>query len=313
MGLLCLAPTSRAHADEVVGAKDGKVYHTRADCLSLRKIAVENRVAFKSVTEAEAEGRRHCKMCERLAEKAARSTEQPPATKSAEKKPPPQVQTTKPAEPAPRSDAAQTVRVKKVLPGGTLQLDNGERITFAGACLPQAGQDPAEEATSFIQERVKGRKLLFSTIRADEQSAVRDSFGRIPGRLKPDPQKPDLGGELIKNGLAWVDREARMEVVADYIALEDEAWQKGRGIWKRLDGESGRAQVVAGRYALHYHPVGCPHVAHLTEPSTITVNEAKARRLTPCENYRSGNTPPSKHGSTSKEPSKSNDAKDKNE
>jgi len=298
-------------ADEVVGATDSKVYHSQKDCPALKKITIENRVVFKSAATAQAEGRRLCRVCEKQSAKAAVQPEKPPGpTKPVEAKPPPEP-TSRPAEKDSASEPGRLVRIKKVLPGGTLVLDSGEKIALAGVCLPQGGQEQSQEAASFIQERLRGRKARWLPVMVDDANPVRDAFGRTLGALRTDGRRPDVGGDLIAGGLAWVDRSLRMEGAEQYLSLETEAWQKGRGIWRRLADDVGRAEVVVGRYGLSYHPRGCPHTDHLTESSMITLNEAKARRLTPCEHYRSGLG--SAESSSSRDAGKTHHAKEKDE
>jgi len=45
-------------------------------------------------------------------------------------------------------------------------------------------------------------------------------------------------------------------------------------------------KVVTGRGAIAYHEARCDHVKLLTEPREIELNEARARRLVPCEHFR---------------------------
>lgn len=299
VALFSLGHTS-AWADLVVGTKEGRVYHTQPECPSAKKIAVENRVTFKTASEAQAEGRRLCKTCEMLVAVAARPSDNNTGpTKPGQGQPPPA--TPKPTE----SELGRAVHVKRVLAGGTVELDTGDKLRIEGLCLPQVGQDQAEEAVSFIQERLRGSKVRVSPRVGDDNAPIRDDLGRITGRLYLDDQKPDLADQLVAAGLAWANRCDPGDV-GYYLSLETEAWQKSRGIWKRFEGPAGRTEVLVGRYGLSYHPLGCPHAGHLTAISTITLNEAKARRLTPCDCYPA--VVPISHTA-----SKSNNAKEKHE
>ncbi|MCA9255651.1 MAG: hypothetical protein KDA33_08425, partial [Phycisphaerales bacterium] len=65
-----------ALAETIIGTTSGKVYHNHPDtCGSARRIQPDNTRRFASREEAEREGRRQCKTCARLDEKAK---EKPP-------------------------------------------------------------------------------------------------------------------------------------------------------------------------------------------------------------------------------------------
>ncbi len=263
-------------SDPIIGAANGKVYHTHPDCYSLKKIAAENRVTFGSVAMAEAEGRRQCKTCEKLHAKDAATKDG--STSNSEK-----TQSTQPSGPKWTNEDRTSVRVKTVLPGGTLILEKGEKATLVGVCFPLVRQEGAKETVRRVEERVSGVTVLLV---GNTNQFGRDSLGRMRVSIQPSEGRPDLGAELIAEGLAWCDSTMDFSGHAEYLKKEKEAWEKGKGIWKRLDGGAGKREVLVGRYAAHYHPVDCRHEAHLIESNRITLNEAKARRLTPCDLYR---------------------------
>lgn len=282
------------------GSKDSKVYHADAACPSGKKIIAENRIAFKSAADAEEQGRRLCRTCERrIAAGKAREAKDAPV-------PPPPAndesanekksgrgknaasQPSNPKPPVARIDPSRVMAVKRVLPGGALLLDDGDKVRLLGVCCPEDRQPMAAEAVAHIEKLVKSRKCEQSWDGFASRPELRNENGQLLLYVAAGPNRIDLGGELIEQGLAWVDRDRVCTKTEDYIAREHLAWSEGRGIWRRLDGVAGQARVLIGQYARHYHPVDCPHEVHLNEPSEITVNEAKARRLVPCCFYRSG-------------------------
>lgn len=271
-----LAIATLPTVDPIIGAANGKVYHTHPDCSAIKMITAENRVTFATVEQAETEGRRLCKSCEKL---HAKNADQKSKVKSIAGKP----RTTQPAVTKQTIDDRTNVRVKSVLPGGTLLLDKGEKATLAGVSFPLERQEMAAEAVRRVEERVNG---VMVTLIWNANQYGRDSLGRMKISIQPSEGRPDLGAELIADGLAWCDTSVDFPGRAEYLKKEKEAWEKGKGIWKRLDGAAGKREVLVGRYATHYHPVDCGHEAHLIDSSRVTLNEAKARRLTPCETYQ---------------------------
>ncbi|QDV91780.1 hypothetical protein RAS2_28860 [Phycisphaerae bacterium RAS2] len=302
LGSLGLSPVAaRAEGSACYGSKDSKVYHADAACPSGKKIIAENRIAFKSVADAEEQGRRLCRTCERrMASGKAREDKESAA-------PPPPPPTDDPAKekrsgrgknaasqpanskpPVPRIDPARAMTVKRVLPGGAMLLDNGDKVRLLGVCCPEDRQPLAAEAVAHIEKLVKSRKCEQSWDGPASRPELRNENGQLLLFVAAGMNRVDLGGELIEQGLAWVDRDRACTKTDDYLTREHLAWSEGRGIWRRLDGVAGQARVLTGQYARHYHPTDCPHEVHLNEPSEITVNEAKARRLAPCCFYRAG-------------------------
>jgi endonuclease YncB( thermonuclease family) len=296
LGSLAASPAAAA---AVIGAKNSKVYHTHADeCPAAKRISLDNIVRFASVDEAEKSGRRLCKTCAKIEDGAQRSNDRDAAAKgksgggsgdSPKKKgtergggagdDPPG------GPPSETESLPEFVRLTDVLPGGTMELDNGEKAAFLGVICPQEGQAHADDAARFIKEQTQGRRVKLSRDAQAGSAGFHDSLGRLLGYVMPEPDGRDLGAELLFQGYAWIDREARFERRSEYLRREEEAWHAERGIWKPLEGEAGKTQVVTGRHAQYYHAPDCPHSAHLTGRITLTINEAKARRLPPCSLY----------------------------
>jgi len=281
-------------ADKVIGAKNSKVYHLYpAECGSAKRIRPGNRISFKSAEEAERAGRRLCKRCETLREKkrgqpeaaggsgrsqgSGRSGGSPGST-------PPQPGEPGPSAP-PAADLPQIARVTGVLPGGTIELDIGEKARLVGVVCPKEGQSGAEDAVRFITEQTRGRTVRLSRDASSAASTHRDALGRLLVYLTPEPDGRDLGGELIFQGYAWMDRDVRFARRREYTRREEEAWRAPRGIWKPEKGAAGKRKVITGRHAHHYHDPNCRHALHLTDKITLTLNEAKSRRLPPCALY----------------------------
>ena len=295
--LAAAVPAFAAMADQIIGTKTGKVYHTHpTECSSARRIGADNRITFASVQEAEQSGRRLCKVCADIDKN--QSGDKPDAKDKGKSNKPARKEDGKsggkptdaksegsdqPADPQPTDDPAlpEFARVTGILPGGTIELDNGEKASLLGIICPDPGLPMADDAVRFIKEQTQGRQVKLSRDPAPGAVGYYDDLGRLRVYLTPDPDGRDLGGELLFQGYAWLDRDARFDRRAEYARREEEAWQAKRGIWKPLDGEAGKRQVVTGRHAQSYHEPDCPRVADLTGKLVLTLNEAKARRLPP--------------------------------
>lgn len=295
-------------AAAVIGAKNSKVYHTHpGECSAAKNINADNVIRFASVEEAEKAGRRLCKTCAKI-DVEARRLKSPtnagqgkgrsgggsggsPKKKGSEPgggggggediagEDPPD----KP--PSETDSLPEFARITDVLFGGTIELDNGEKAAPIGLICPPDGQPLADDAVRFLNEQTQGRRVRLSRDAQAGAVGLHDSLGRLLVYVMPEPDGRDLGAELLFQGYAWIDREARFERRPEYLRREEEAWHAERGIWKPLEGEAGKVKVATGRHARYYHAPDCPHVAHLTGRITLTINEAKARRLPPCSLY----------------------------
>lgn len=286
----------------VMGAKKSKVYHTQPDrCGAAKTIASGNRVLFKSVQVAETEGRRQCKSCARIEEKLkeeASKPKEPETPPGDDKKSEPRKTDAesgkgneaggKQSQPAGDENAesgiVETVKVSRVLPGATLELEGGERVRLTGIGAPINGQPTARETQKKLEKLVKGRKV--TVVWAAEDESIRDRYGRRAAYAAIGSDREDIGGRLIQEGLAWVDRSSDFSQLSEYLRREDDAAWGQRGVWKRLKGSHGTAKVIVGKFTREYHSPYCPHATLLIEPATISVNEAKGRRLAPCEFWR---------------------------
>lgn len=282
--------------DEIIATKKSKVYHDRA-CSSAKKIGGANKVRFESVEEAERSGRRRCRFCERVAAKEAAP---PPERRSEgtgapnERSKPPDAP--RPGKPGPARAETPTPpgvegRIKEVLPGGTLVRDNGDRLRLVGVSCPEAGQALAQDAVRFIQRQTRRRTVLMEIPTDAEGRVRRDALGRVLATVRVQPGNVDLASELLRKGLAWLDHEFRSGQHAEYQRLVDAAAWGEQGVWARAAGKAGRRPVVIGKHAAHFHAPDCPHVPHLTDTKTVTINQAKDKRLTPCRLFRAAPRP----------------------
>ncbi|MFQ5501263.1 MAG: thermonuclease family protein [Phycisphaerae bacterium] len=299
MSLMLLSGAIQAtEAGEIIAAKKGKVYHNHPrDCASARRIQAENRITFPSAKEAVRAGRRLCRRCQALDRKAAEGKDKPvrPDRSGDEKRtrPPGDARGERQSGPPPKRRERDTeivlseiVGVSKVLVGGTLELDNGEKAVLLGVICPDRGQPIAKEAARFLTDQVGERRLRISFDDTPGGSSRRDALGRLRVFATPVPGGRDVGAELIFQGYGWLDRAMRFSRRAEYLRHEESAWRDGRGIWKQFKTPADNPEVITGRHAWYYHRPNCRHARHMNGVMAMRLNEAKARRLAPCSEYR---------------------------
>jgi len=306
VGLAGLMPTF-VRAAPVVAAKESKVYHTRPDdCGAAKNIIPQNRIEFESADAAEIQGRRKCMSCFKIEQREQReannkSPEPPGQGEASELSGGSQVEPPEEgsAEKNPRArpirldgDSSRRVGIRKILPGGTIVLDSGERAALAGIVFPMPGQPTGRDAVRAARKLMRRGEFEMFTLAAPTRPAVRDRYGRLLVVLRSATDDEfDLAAELLGEGVAWLDPTLSFEQDTARERKQSDAVWSGRGIWKRFDGPAGRAQVMAGKDAFEYHPIGCPHAALLADATQVTLNEAKGRQLAPCEYVREESAP----------------------
>jgi len=162
-------------------------------------------------------------------------------------------------------------RVVKVLDGDTVDVRRGDggvtRIRIHGIDCPEDGRPFAAVARRFTRTLIFDRDVLVAPL-------DRDRYGRTVARIRVDGS--DVGESLIQAGLAWHLRRYSDDPRLD--ALEREARQAGRGVWR--DAAPGDAcppgqrcafaatvpaalqadpQVRGNVKSLLYHAASCRH------------------------------------------------------
>jgi len=100
-------------------------------------------------------------------------------------------------------------RVRRVVDGDTIVLNNGERVRLIGINAPELGQPGANEALQFVKERIEG-----STVWLEADGENHDRYGRLrryvwlqrPADTQNENQirQYQLNAMLLENGLAGV-------------------------------------------------------------------------------------------------------------
>lgn len=137
-----------------------------------------------------------------------------------------------PPERTARSVSQQRFCVR-VIDGDTIELDGGERVRLIGVDTPET-VDPrrpvqyfGKEASAFTRRMVEGKD-----VRLEQDQETRDQYGRTLAYVYL-PDGTFLNAEIIREGYghAYVRFPFRYE--RQFVELEREAREKGRGLWGR--------------------------------------------------------------------------------
>jgi len=89
----------------------------------------------------------------------------------------------------------ETVVVKRVIDGDTIELDNGKKVRLLGINTPEKGEEYYHEAKNFLIDNIENKTIMLEFI--DEKI---DKYNRTLAYVIKDSQNINL--EIVKNGLA---------------------------------------------------------------------------------------------------------------
>ena len=128
-----------------------------------------------------------------------------------------------------------TVKVARVIDGDTIQvLSDGRQYTvrLIGADTPEtkhptkAVQRFGQEASAFTTAALDGQTVQ---LEIDRTGDTRDRYGRLLRSVYLNGD--NFNARLIREGYAHAIRGFRYSMRSQFIRLEDEARQRGQGLW----------------------------------------------------------------------------------
>ena len=181
---------------------------------------------------------------------------------------------------------AQPGTVTRVIDGDTIVVDPVGAVRLIGVDTPEAG-DPREpvqyfgrEATAFARRLAEGRP-----VRLEFEGVRKDKYDRTLAYVYL-PDGTSLNAELIRQGYAHAYTQFPFSRLEEFLALQREAIEHGRGFWGVSAGRSSQSSasvvpveataakqdntatetVYATRTGSKYHRAGCRHLARSQIP-----------------------------------------------
>ncbi|MBI5614274.1 thermonuclease family protein [Candidatus Gottesmanbacteria bacterium] len=152
---------------------------------------------------------------------------------SKEKKSAPALNST---ESVPATDSAQIFRVKRVVDGDTIQLENGDKIRYIGVNTPET-VDPRRPVQCFGKEaKEKNRELVEGKlVRLEKDISEIDKYGRKLRYVYIG--ETFINSELVRLGYATVDTvPPDIHFSKLFRSLEGVARAEKIGLWKSCRG-----------------------------------------------------------------------------
>jgi micrococcal nuclease len=121
----------------------------------------------------------------------------------------------------------------RVIDGDTIELDGGERVRLIGVDTPET-VDPrrpvqyfGHEASAFTRRMAEGKD-----VRMEQDRDRRDQYGRTLAYVYL-PDGTFLNAEIIRQGYGHAYTRFPFRYERQFVALEREARENGRGLWAR--------------------------------------------------------------------------------
>jgi endonuclease YncB( thermonuclease family) len=131
------------------------------------------------------------------------------------------------------TDAEPLVRVKQVIDGDTIILQNNDKVRFLGVNTPELGHgkfrdEPlANTARQFVTRKIEGREVLL-----ENERSQKDKYGRRLAQVHT-LEGEDIQVGLLERGLGFVVAvgEGGFDYVERYISAETIARDANKGVW----------------------------------------------------------------------------------
>jgi micrococcal nuclease len=123
------------------------------------------------------------------------------------------------------------IRVKRVIDGDTILLENGEKVRYIGIDCPEPNGWDGQPEPFAIEATERNRQLLEGKrIRLEKDRSDRDRYGRLLRYVYVGDKM--VNAELVRDGLAnafIINPDVGQENL--FRKLEAEAQKRGRGLW----------------------------------------------------------------------------------
>ena len=188
-------------------------------------------------------------------------------------------------------------RVRSVVDGDTIVLENGVHIRYNGVNAPEMGHFVKDHAPMAVEATERNVQLVEGkNVRLKLSRDPLDMYGRVCARIyaiEGDPAHPtsetDVCALLLKEGLAkLMALGTTPEETRDLKKLEEAAREAKLGMWgleDRLRHEGNAKPFCAAEKSSIYHLVACPTAKRIAPPNLhlyASAEEAEAAGLKPC-------------------------------
>lgn len=167
-------------------------------------------------------------------------------------------------------------RVRWVIDGDTIVLDNGTKVRYASINTPEIahegkpGEPYGKTAWRANKKLVKGREVLLELA---EQP--RDRYGRLLAYVFL-PGRDMVQERLVSMGLAFVCYEPpNLKYYKRLLKVQRRAMSRYRGLWSAQEYLGGEPFYLGNRRSKRFHRPSCPHGRRTSPRNRVIFNTMK--------------------------------------
>jgi len=184
--------------------------------------------------------------------------------------------------------AGQSVyKVKSVIDGDTIELENGERVRYIGIDTPET-KHPSKPVQYYGKEASEANRSLVEgkEVRLEFDVQQRDKYGRLLAYVYVGDTF--VNAWLVENGYAQIlTIPPNVKYQDKFLELQKKARQEGRGLWGKPEAQVKEDQkpseegiVYITRTGAKYHSGNCRYLSKSKIP--ISLKDAIATGYSAC-------------------------------
>jgi len=178
------------------------------------------------------------------------------------------------------------VRVRFVVDGDTVFLEDGERVRYAGIDAPEMGHEGRSEPESLAvaARRFNERAVLGRRIRLETDQERRGRHGRLLAYVYLEDGAM-INRILLQEGLAHVmTTPPNVRYRQELLTAQREAMASRRGIWAVSSNDTGLS-YVGSRKSYRFHIPSCRYARRISPANRVlfdTLRRAFWHGYSPC-------------------------------
>ena len=178
------------------------------------------------------------------------------------------------------AQGAEGIRVRHVVDGDTVILENGEHVRLRGIDAPEIGREGKPDAAFAVKARDALRRLSLGEIVLLSQDTSRDRYGRILAWVKLENGRTlhSLNREMVLQGLALVMVHPDSDPKETEILLQaqHEAITMSRGFWPTLLRAAQEQSLLVGNISSkRVHTGNCPQGKRIARRNLVRYRMAR--------------------------------------
>lgn len=183
--------------------------------------------------------------------------------------------------------AGQSVyKVKRVIDGDTIELENGEPVRYIGIDTPET-KHPSKPLQYYGKEASEANRSLVEgkEVRLEFDVQQRDKYGRLLAYVYVGDTF--VNAWLVENGYAQIlTIPPNVKYQDKFLELQKKAREEGRGLWAKTETQVKEEQkaedgtVYITKTGTKYHSSNCRYLSKSKIP--ISLKDAVAKGFTAC-------------------------------